>query len=48
MLRAIKDSAKNQEKNTAKIKYTQLVEMFNFVPELENLLRKNCNYFRSI
>jgi trans-aconitate methyltransferase len=39
MLRAIRNSAKNQERSEAIVRYKQLVNMFNFMPELANLLR---------
>lgn len=39
MLRAIKGTAKRHEKESAQANYQQLVEMFNFTPALEGLLR---------
>lgn len=39
MLRATKNSANKQERENARSKYNQLVELFHFSPELENLLK---------
>lgn len=38
MLRAIKDTAKKERRDEALTQYHQLVNMFNFAPELERLL----------
>lgn len=40
MLRAIKNTATNQEKESAHNKYNHLVKLFNFAPKLESLLEK--------
>lgn len=40
MLRAIKNSAKKQERESAVANYNQLVQMFNFAPALEEMLKE--------